>query len=181
MNNIIKTKKGFTLVELVIVIVIVGILSVISVPIYRGYVEKAKMTEGYVLLNAIAKAELAYHVKYGYFVSDGCYNGVTPQYLDIHSEGNKYFTMWEAMPRYPQKAAKASLVNKLKDGGYDNYYDDEYVDIAAGYQTPKGMVVLYMTACSNGGCSDIRSSLWNEPEEIEVAEYKEYQEEIACK
>ena len=39
MKNIIKTKKGFTLVELVIVIVIVGILSVISVPIYRGYVE----------------------------------------------------------------------------------------------------------------------------------------------
>ena len=67
MNNIIKTKKGFTLVELVIVIVIVGILSVISVPIYRGYVDKAKFTEGNILVNAIAKAELAFHVKNDYF------------------------------------------------------------------------------------------------------------------
>ena len=50
MNNIIKSKKGFTLVELVIVIVIVGILSVISVPIYRGYVDRAMRTEGEVLL-----------------------------------------------------------------------------------------------------------------------------------
>ena len=56
MESIIKAKKGFTLVELVIVIVIVGILSVISVPIYRGYVEKAIMTEGKVLINAIGKS-----------------------------------------------------------------------------------------------------------------------------
>ena len=87
--NIIKTKKGFTLVELVIVIVIVGILSVISVPIYRGYVEKAKMTEGHVLLNAIAKAELAYHVKNDCFYST--YEGAVSKdsTLDIDASGNK--------------------------------------------------------------------------------------------
>ena len=90
MNNIIKKRKGFTLVELVIVIVIVGILSVISVPIYRGYVEKAKMTEGKVLLNAIAKAELAYHVQYGEFYST--WDIVSwDTVLDINAEGNKYF------------------------------------------------------------------------------------------
>ncbi len=44
---------GFTLVELVIVIAIVIILSVISVPIYRGYVDKAKYAEGYALLGNI--------------------------------------------------------------------------------------------------------------------------------
>ncbi|MBO7611272.1 MAG: prepilin-type N-terminal cleavage/methylation domain-containing protein, partial [Elusimicrobia bacterium] len=55
-----KNKKGFTLVELVIVIVIVGILSAISVPVYRGYIEKAIMAEGQTLLGAIGKAELAY-------------------------------------------------------------------------------------------------------------------------
>ena len=39
-------RKGFTLVELVIVIVIVGILSIVAVPIYRGYTRKAMATEG---------------------------------------------------------------------------------------------------------------------------------------
>ena len=90
MKNIIRTKKGFTLVELVIVIVIVGILSVISVPIYRGYVEKAMVTEGKVLLSAIAKAELAYQVEHGYFLNVSGYDEYVSA-LDIDLRGNKYF------------------------------------------------------------------------------------------
>ena len=96
MKNIIKTKKGFTLVELVIVIVIVGILSVISVPIYRGYVEKAIKTEGQVLIGAIARAELAYHVQYGSFAP--AYYGSYDYNLDIDARGNKYFYMFETDP-----------------------------------------------------------------------------------
>ena len=90
MGSMIKTKKGFTLVELVIVIVIVGILSVISVPIYRGYVEKAMITEGKVLLSAIGKAELAYHVEHGYFLNVSGYDEYVSD-LDIDLRGNKYF------------------------------------------------------------------------------------------
>jgi prepilin-type N-terminal cleavage/methylation domain-containing protein len=37
--------EGFTLVEFVIVIVIVAILSIISVPVYRYYIEKTKMEQ----------------------------------------------------------------------------------------------------------------------------------------
>jgi prepilin-type N-terminal cleavage/methylation domain-containing protein len=37
--------KGFTLVELVIVIVIIGILSIIAIPIYRSYIEKARLSQ----------------------------------------------------------------------------------------------------------------------------------------
>ena len=92
MNNIIKSKKGFTLVELVIVIVIVGILSVISVPIYRGYVDRAMRTEGEVLLGAIAKAELAYHVEHGYFAdTDGGETTGKLAALGMDASGNKYF------------------------------------------------------------------------------------------
>jgi prepilin-type N-terminal cleavage/methylation domain-containing protein len=40
-NGEIMGNKGFTLVELVIVIVIVGILSIVAVPIYRGYTRKS--------------------------------------------------------------------------------------------------------------------------------------------
>jgi type IV pilus assembly protein PilE len=32
--------EGFTLVEFIIVIIIVGILSIIAVPVYRNYIEK---------------------------------------------------------------------------------------------------------------------------------------------
>ena len=94
MNNIIKNKKGFTLVELVIVIVIVGILSVISVPVYRGYVDKAIMTEGKVLVGAIAKAELAYHVENGYFADTDGETGKLSA-IDIDARGNKYFRVFD--------------------------------------------------------------------------------------
>ena len=157
MKNIIKTKKGFTLVELVIVIVIVGILSVISVPVYRGYVEKAIKTEGQVLIGAIARAELAYHVQYGYFCSDGSgygnYGG-KGYYLDIDSSGNKYFVLWAAQPRNNFLLKGESLVYKTAQGDYEKDRID-YVDIYVGYPSPQGIIVLQMVASSNGGCSDI--------------------------
>jgi prepilin-type N-terminal cleavage/methylation domain-containing protein len=39
---ILKNSKGFTLLELIIVIVIVGVLSIIAVPVYKNYIEKTR-------------------------------------------------------------------------------------------------------------------------------------------
>ena len=132
MNNIIKTKKGFTLVELVIVIVIVGILSIISVPIYRGYVEKAIMTEGKILINAIGKSELAYHVKNDCFYStEGKVEN--DDILDIDARGNKYFKNFLA--RSGSGSMYGSSVNAsasfcVRKGVYDG--EDDVISIEDG-------------------------------------------------
>ena len=93
--------KGFTLVELVITIAIVIILSVVSVPIYRGYVNKAKMAEGYALLGTILSAQKAYYSQYGSFLRDtqastkgGKYYTTNEEVLGIDARGNKYFTLF---------------------------------------------------------------------------------------
>ena len=129
MNNIIKKRKGFTLVELVIVIVIVGILSVISVPIYRGYVEKAMMTEGKVLIGAIAKSELAYHVEHGYFLNVGWTN--SSRELDIDVRGNKYFREFYAQSgggSYYTSSNISAVASIEKDSyNYDN--DSVYIEV----------------------------------------------------
>ena len=53
--------KGFTLTELMVVILIVAILAAASVPIYRGRVDAARWAEGKAIMGTIATA-LRVHV-----------------------------------------------------------------------------------------------------------------------
>ncbi|MHC4623482.1 MAG: type IV pilin protein [Planctomycetota bacterium] len=57
-------RKGFTLIELMIVILIVGILAAVLVPLMRSRVEKAKWTEGQTGAGTIATALRAYVAQY---------------------------------------------------------------------------------------------------------------------
>ena len=64
MNNL-KSKAGFTLVELVVVIAILAILAGVGTAAYTGYIEKAKEANDISALDAIKTAAMAANVKNG--------------------------------------------------------------------------------------------------------------------
>jgi len=60
-----KSRKGFTLIELMVVILIVGILAAVAVPIMRGRIDSAKWSEGKAMMGSIATAIRAYAAEQG--------------------------------------------------------------------------------------------------------------------
>ncbi len=55
-----KGQKGFTMIELMVVVVIVGILAAIAIPIYGKYIKNARMTEATGRIGEIVTAAKAY-------------------------------------------------------------------------------------------------------------------------
>ena len=53
-----KVQQGFTLIELMIVVAIIGILAAIAIPAYQDYTIRAQVTEG-MNLAAAAKAAVS--------------------------------------------------------------------------------------------------------------------------
>ncbi len=64
-----RGNEGFTLVELMIVVAIVGILAAIAVPNYQKYQARARQTEGKIQLTGIYTAQQSYAAANGTFIT----------------------------------------------------------------------------------------------------------------
>jgi len=60
-----KTQEGFTLIEIMVVLVILGALAVISVPVYSNYVRRAKISEAISNVEAFATAARIWRMENG--------------------------------------------------------------------------------------------------------------------
>ena len=64
MKKMMYGEKGFTLIELMIVVAIIGILAAIAIPNFLTYQCKARQTEAKTNLGAIFTSEVAYRAEY---------------------------------------------------------------------------------------------------------------------
>ncbi len=84
------TRRGFTLVELAVVIIIIGVLAAFAVPRFLDSVERSKAAEAFNYLSAVRAAQERYQVQQGTYadaVGD----------LDIQLSTPKYFTVGAAI------------------------------------------------------------------------------------
>ena len=79
-----QRQAGFTLVELAVVIVIIGILAAFGVPRFLDSVERSKAAEAFNYLSAVVSSQERYQARQGSYAS-------LPSMLDIDLPGLEYF------------------------------------------------------------------------------------------
>jgi prepilin-type N-terminal cleavage/methylation domain-containing protein len=70
MKKMLKNKKGFTLIELMIVVAIIGILAAIAIPNFMNYQCKARQSEAKSNLGAIRVAQETYMAENNTYAAD---------------------------------------------------------------------------------------------------------------
>jgi type IV pilus assembly protein PilA len=70
-----KMQKGFTLIELMIVVAIIGILAAIAIPAYQNYTIRAQVTEGLNLSDGWKTAVAEYYANNGTWPTLAMLNG----------------------------------------------------------------------------------------------------------
>ncbi|HFB5059476.1 TPA: pilin [Neisseria gonorrhoeae] len=106
-------QKGFTLIELMIVIAIVGILAAVALPAYQDYTARAQVSEAILLAEGQKSAVTEYYLNHGIWPENNASAGVASPPTDIKG---KYVKEVEVKNGVVTATMKSDGVNKeIKD------------------------------------------------------------------
>jgi type IV pilus assembly protein PilA len=71
-------QQGFTLVELMIVVAIIGTLSALAIPAYQNYLIRAQVSEGLNLVGPVKNAVTEFHEQNGVYPADNAAAAIAP-------------------------------------------------------------------------------------------------------
>lgn len=106
-------QKGFTLIELMIVIAIVGVLAVVALPAYQDYTARAQMSEALTLAEGQKSAVVEYFSDKGVFPANNAAAGIAEK----GEITGKYVASVEVGTTGKDATAKATITAKMKKDG----------------------------------------------------------------
>ncbi len=89
MKRLLNSESGFTLVELMVVVAIIGVLSAVAVPNFKKYQAKSKTSEAKLQLAASYTAQQSFYADYDTYAPCLSYMGFNP----VNESAQRIFTV----------------------------------------------------------------------------------------
>ncbi|HEZ7174176.1 TPA: pilin [Neisseria meningitidis] len=106
-------QKGFTLIELMIVIAIVGILAAVALPAYQDYTARAQVSEAILLAEGQKSAVTEYYLNHGEWPANNSSAGVATSASDIKGKYVQSVTVANGV--ITAQMASSNVNNEIKD------------------------------------------------------------------
>jgi type IV pilus assembly protein PilA len=136
-----KKSRGFTLVELLIVVAIIGVLSSLGIPTFRRMIQKSKKSEAKVNLGALYTSQAAFRAEYSVYG-----NNLTQMGFEIDgTPSNMIYNIGFFVGGCTGQTTAAPLVSNSQGAQLNAAYPAYYAgfvaaDTRAGYQINSGCI-----------------------------------------
>jgi type IV pilus assembly protein PilA len=148
------TQKGFTLIELMIVVAIIGILAAIAIPAYQNYTIRAQVTEGMTLADGWKTAVAEYYANKGSWPTTASLTGTvasTGKYVSsvgVTAGGVIQATFSNVSPFQSNKILNAQILALIP---YTNANNDIVWVCGSGTPPSSSGVAIASGAAAGGG------------------------------